>query len=198
MARFSAGWERGDLVPAGLIEPLWLILLFRVCLVGGFLLAAWRWGDWRRWEVYYPTMLFTVTVSLFASYVSYHRPLWIFNPGALVRSHTGVELVSTFMIMPATVLIYLSNFPAGGRLPQGLYVLAWAALYAALEAIDTLLVGGISYANGWSLAHSCLFDCVMFPIIRLHHWRPLWGWLAALAVAAYVLTAFGFWVAEMR
>lgn len=166
-------------------------------MVGSFLFAAWRWGDWRRWQVYYPTMLFAVAVDLFAAYVSYHRPLWIFNPDALVRSHTGVEIVSTFVMMPTTVLVYLSNFPPAGRARQAAYMLAATALYAVLETAD-MATGGISYANGWSLWCSYLFDGAMFPIFTLHHARPLYGWLATLAMAAYILMAFGFWGAEMK
>lgn len=197
MLESSRERERGGGVPVGLFEPQWLSLVFRVTMVGCFLFAVWRWGDWRRWRIYYPTMLFAISVNLFASYVSYHHDLWIFNPDALVRSHTVVEIISTFVIMPATVLVYLSNFPAAGRVLQGAYVLAWVAVYSALETADTLL-GGISYANGWSLAYSYLFDCAMFPIFSLHHSRPLLGWLATLAMAAYILTAFGFWGTEMK
>lgn len=182
---------------AGLIEPLWLILLFRIAMVGAFLFASWRWGDWPHWQNYYPTMLFVTTVNFAASYISYLHPLWIFNPGALVGSETVIEVISTLVVMPATVLTYLSNFPAAGLARQGAYLVMWVGVFAALETVDTL-TGGISYANGWSLVHSYLFDCAMFPIIRLHHSRPLLGWLATLALAAYILAAFGFWGAEMK
>lgn len=192
MAVDFARTERGDGV-----ELLWLIFLFRVVMVGGFLFAAWRWGDWRHWRDYYPTMLFVTTVNFSASYISYHHPLWIFNPGALVSSETVIEVISTFVVMPATVFTYLSNFPAASRARQGAYVLLWVAVFAALETADTL-IGGISYANGWTLVHSYVFDGAMFLIMFLHHRQPLLGWLATLALAAYILTAFGFWGAEMK
>ncbi len=185
-------------MPVGLFESPWFLLLFRVCLTGGFLLAALRWVEWRCWSVYYPTVLFVMVVDTFASYVAYLHPLWVFNPDAVVKSQTVVELVSIFVVMPASILTYLSRFPAGGLLEQGAYVLAWAALFGSLEGLDVILVNGISYANGWSLAHSCIFDVAMFAIIGLHYRRPLCGWLATLALAVYILAAFGFWGAEMK
>jgi hypothetical protein len=195
VARF--GRRRGEQVSAWFFEAGWVELAFRVSMAVGFAAAAWRWGDWRRWRDYYPTALFAMTANLFASYVSYHHDLWIFTPDALVKSHTVVELVSTFVVMPATAFMYLGRFPAAGPGSQAAYTLAWAALYAALEAADTAL-GGIRYANGWSLGWSVAFDFVMFPIFALHHRRPLLGWLAAAAVAAFVVVRFGFLTAEMK
>jgi hypothetical protein len=184
-------------VADGLIQPEATILLFRSGLLAGLLLAAWRWGDWRRWQLYYPTLLFVMVANLAAGYITYHHPLWDFNADTLAASETTVELLNTFVALPATTLIYLSNYPAVGPARQARYVLAWITLFAAIETTDTL-VGGISYFNGWSLAHSIIFDCVMFPIIRLHYVRPPRAWLASLVLAFYILSAFGFFTAEMK
>jgi hypothetical protein len=181
----------------GLIEPPVVLLLFRIGLSAGFLLAAWRWGDWRRWRLYYPTMLFAATVNLAAAYISYHHPLWDFNADAFVGSETTVEMLNSLFALPVTVFAYLSRYPAAGPLRQARYILVWVALFAAVESLDTYL-GGICYFNGWSLAHSIVFDCVMFPILRLHHLRPLAAWLATLAVGAFIIVVFGFTAAEMK
>ncbi|MDR7867106.1 MAG: CBO0543 family protein [Sporomusaceae bacterium] len=181
----------------GLIQPRTVILLFRIGLLAGFLLAAWRWSDWRRWQRYYPTLLFVMVANLAAGYITYHHPLWDFNADTLAVSETTVELLNTFVLLPTATLVYLSNYPAAGPARQARYILAWIALFATIETADTI-VGGISYFNGWSLAHSVLFDCVMFPIVRLHHLRPPLAWLASLAVALYILVAFGFFSAEMK
>ena len=171
--------------------------MFRIALLACLFLAVWRWGDRRRWRRYYPTLLFVMVVNLAVAFITYHHPLWDFNADALALSETTVELLNTFVSLPANTLIYLSNYPAAGPVRQVRYILAWVLLFAAIEAADTL-VGGITYFNGWSLGHSALFDCVMFPIIRLHHVRPPLAWLASLAVALYILVAFGFFSAEMK
>ncbi|MDT8902411.1 CBO0543 family protein [Anaeroselena agilis] len=181
----------------GLFRAETVLLLFRVALLAGLFIAVWRWGDWRRWQRYYPTMLFVMAVNLAAAFITYHHPLWDFNPDTLALSETTVELLNTFVSLPANTLIYLSNYPAAGPVRQIRYILAWVLLFGALEAADTL-IGGITYFNGWSLGHSILFDCAMFPIIRLHHLRPPLAWLASLAVAVYILSAFGFSGAEMK
>ncbi len=181
----------------GLIRPEVAILLFRSVLLAGCLLAVWRWGDWRRWPRYYPTLLYVMVANLMAGYITYQHPLWDFNADALATSETTVELLNTFIALPAATLVYLSRYPAAGPARRAKYVLAWIALFAAIETADTLL-GGISYFNGWSLTHSILFDCAMFPIVRLHHVRPPFAWLASLVLAAYILAAFGFSAAEMK
>lgn len=134
----------------GFIQSEVAILLFRSGLLAGSLLAAWRWGDWRRWPRYYPTLLYVMVANLLAGYITYQHPLWDFNADALAASETTVELLNTFIVLPATTLVYLGNYPAAGPLRQTGYVLAWVALFAAVETADTLL-GGICYFNGWSL-----------------------------------------------
>jgi hypothetical protein len=181
----------------GFLQPPTVILLFRIGLMTGFLLAAWRWGDWRRWRLYYPTMLFAALVNIAAAYISYHHPLWDFNADALASSETTVEMLNTFIVMPATVLVFLSRYPAAGPLRQARYILVWVALFASVETADTLL-GGICYFNGWSLTRSIAFDGVMFSILRLHHLRPAAAWLATFVVGAFIIVAFGFLTAEMK
>lgn len=181
----------------GLFQPPTVILLFRIGLLAAFLLAAWRWGDWRRWRLYYPTMLFAAVVNLAAAYISYHHPLWDFNSDAYVGSETVVEMLNSLIALPAVTFAFLGRYPAAGLVRQARYILAWVVIFAAAETADSLL-GGISYFNGWSLAHSVAFDCVMFPLLRLHHTRPLAAWLATLAVGAVIIAAFGFLTAEMK
>jgi len=175
-----------------------LILCFRILLLAGFLAAAWKWGDWRNWQKYYPTMLFVMTVNLSAGYITYHHPLWVFNPDALVGTKTVVEFLNTYLVLPATALIYLSNFRATGRTQALAYIFKWVLIYGSIEFIDHRVVGGLSYANGWSFKHSLLFDWAMFAIIRMHYMRPLLGWLAFLAGAAIILAAFDFGAAEIK
>ena len=143
-------------------------------------------------------MLFVALVNMSAGYISYHHPLWIFSPDAIVHTETAVEFVNTYLALTATTLVYLSKFPSTGRGQQCAYILMWVFIYGALEFIDHTIIGGISYDNGWSLRSSVLFDCVMFTTIRIHHTRPLLGWLIAFAGAISILTMFNFWPGEMK
>ena len=137
---------------------MWLNLLFRTSLLAGFLLVAWKWGDWRRWQKYYSSMLFVALVDMSAGYISYHHSLWIFDPDALIKTETIVELINSYLLLPATTLVYLANFPSEGRGRQGAYILLWVFIYSTLEYVDHAIIGGISYSNGWSFRNSIFFD----------------------------------------
>lgn len=177
---------------------MWTLSIFRIIMVLGFFLSAWRWGDWKNWEKYYPSMLFVMVVNLTFGYVAYNHPLWIFNQDAIVKNETIVEFVNTYVALSLTTLIYLSQFPRNGFLPKLLYMLWWVFIYGSLEFIDAKITGGISYDNGWSWVHSVLFDCVMFPTIRIHYVSPFWGWVISIISAIFILIVYDFRLADMK
>lgn len=174
-----------------------VLLLFRALLLSGFICASLYWSDWPNWRIYYPSMLFVMLVNLLASYLSYHHTLWFFQPDALITTHTALNLLSTFSVLPLTALLFLSRFPAGRLKHRLCYITGWVVVYAAIELADGQL-GGISYRNGWSLWHSIFLDCVMFPLVALHHHRPLPAWLLTGLTAAGIMIGFGFTDAPMK
>jgi hypothetical protein len=177
---------------------MWHILFFRIFLVLGFLFSAWRWGDWKNWEKYYPTILFVMVVNLFASFLTYHHALWNYTPDALVGTQTALELINSFVMLPSTTFVYLSKFPSYNKFCQYGYIVLWIAIYSGLEFIDHYVIKGIYYTNGWLWLTSTLFDCAMFSIIRLHHLHPFWAWLITLLLTAVILAVFNFGSAEMK
>ena len=176
---------------------MWQILLFRVLLLSGFLFAVWKWGDWRNWRKYYPSMLFVSVVNLTVAFLLYHHPLWLFKPDILASTHTVVELFNAYLVLPATTLLFLANLPAGGRGRQYAYLGFWVLIYGAIEGIDSIL-GGISYYNGWSYSYSVIFDCVMFAIIRIHYEKPLLAWLISMLFTVFIVFVFDIFSAEMK
>jgi general stress protein CsbA len=177
---------------------MWLILVFRICLLTGFLAAAWKWADWRNWEKYYPTILFVMLVNMSVGYLGYHHSFWIFNPDVLVNTETVVELLNTYVSLPATTLLFLSRLPSQGGQQQWKHTFLWVFIYGAIEGIDHYFIGGISYGHGWSYGCSLLFDCAMFIIIRVHYTRPLLGWTMTLTAVTGVVIAFKIFLAEMK
>ncbi|VBB05637.1 Hypothetical protein LUCI_0847 [Lucifera butyrica] len=180
------------------VNQLWVILLFRIFLVLGFLLSAWKWGDWENQEKYYPTILFTMTVDLSVSFLVYRHSLWNYPPDALVKTQTVAEFINCFFILTATTFTYLSKFPAGNRLYQIAYMVLWISIYSGLEWIDSQVIKGIYYTNGWSWSSTALFDCIMFSILRLHYLKPFWAWIITFLITAFILVVFNFASAEMK
>ena len=172
-------------------------MIFRAVLLLGFLFAAWYWGDWRNWRNYYPTMLFTMLVNITASYLAYHHLLWVFAPDRLITTHTVLNIVNTFTILPLTTLLFLSHLPKASRRKQCYYIILWILLYGIIETLDHQQ-GGITYLNGWSLGWSVLLNCTMFPILAIHRNHPLIAWLITFLVAWLVIINFNFLAAEMH
>jgi hypothetical protein len=147
---------------------VWLVILF-------------KWGDWRNWKKYYPTILFFIVGDFIYLYLlSDQFPMWRYNPQGydkgvgIKNAHVSLSIMA--IKYPATILIYLSKFPDHNKWKQMVYVLFWVVLYGVNEMID-LNANLIKYYNGWNLWWSIIFNLVTFIILRIHFSRPLIAWV---------------------
>lgn len=167
-----------------------------IILAISFLLAAWKWGDWRNWERYYSTYLFMLATDFLAGYVTFNHTLWKFQPCFLALNHTITEFWWTFTIYPATLLLYLPHFPK--RKFNGLlWIGGWVALYSLIET-SLASIGLMTYENGWSLSWSVIFDVVMFSVLRIHFHRPGWAWFVSFLFFIFVWIYFGFSINHLK
>lgn len=173
------------------------ILIFRIILLSFFIIIAYTLGDWNHIEKYYPTILFAMVVNLTVSFLTYHHSLWHFNPDYLVKTYTSVEMLNTYIVLPSTVLVFLSNLPSSSNILQYAYIVLWIMIYSIIELLDHI-IGGISYQHNWSWQISTLFDSAIFSIIRIHYTKPLWAWGITFILGAAILTVFNFGSAEMK
>lgn len=148
---------------------------YQIIVTAILVLAAWRWGDWRNWKLYYPTMLFFAVGDFSAHLLLYNYPLWSFESSILRKTFS--DFLITLVFFPATLLLYLPHFPKK-PLFKILYVSAWAVTYTIVEAISGAL-GFFSHYHGWTIWWSLAFNLLMFPIFRIHFKRPL----AAIAIS---------------
>jgi hypothetical protein len=149
--------------------------------------VCWKRGDWKHWNLYYPTILYAYIGNLVYDVLTYNHPLWTF--GLLAYNYPIIDLGIMALLYPVTVMLYLHRFP-DTRPRQLLYIAAWVAGYTALEIVAHL-TGGITYHNGWNLLYSIGFNLCMFPLIRLHYSKPLLVWPISAALAFAVLWWFG-------
>ncbi|MBM6616343.1 CBO0543 family protein [Bacillus suaedaesalsae] len=145
--------------------------------------ALWKWGDWKNWEKYYPTILFFFLGDLLYQYfLSDLYPMWKYNPQGVDENigltHTHVFISIMLIKYPATILIYLSKFPSK-RLKQLGWILLWLLIYLVNELGDRSL-HLITYHNGWGFSWSILFNIVMFSLLKLHFHRPILTWLFSI------------------
>lgn len=144
-----------------------------------FVLSAIKWGDWKNWKKYYPTIQFFIIFDLFYHLIFHDYPLWKFEELVpILKRDIFISLTFMFLRYPATVLIYLGNFPKE-KVKGILWYIFWVLLYFILEIID-LKIGLIKHSNSWHIGWSLIFDMLLFAILKIHHHKPLLGWGLAL------------------
>jgi hypothetical protein len=161
-------------------------MIIRLILASASIISAYKWGDWKNWKRYYPTMLFFGMGDLIYFSFFHNKLLWAFTPSLLVRSIN--ELFIIFTVFFSTTLLFLSNFPKKLYL-KITYTLFWIALYMAIE-IFTALIGMMQYYNGWNLWWSLLHNTIQFPILILHHKNPILAWIIALIFLGIIMKIF--------
>ncbi|WP_336784985.1 CBO0543 family protein [Paenibacillus sp. MMO-177] len=148
-------------------------------------IAAWRYGDWRHWQRYHHTMMFIVIGNLLYNFLTAGHFLWKLKPD-FFPNHSLTEMVYTFVIFPATALMFISNYPDRPNKIIGHYA-RYIGVYVGVEWFF-MLTDRIVYQYGWSLGWSIFFDFTMFPLLWIFHRRPL----VAYGIT-FVLCAFYVW-----
>lgn len=158
------------------------------------ILVTWKWGDWRNWEKYYPTILYFIIGDLTYNFLVYNKPLWSYE--STMFNHTLIDILITFTVFPCVVLLFIPHMPKGlGK--QTLYIMTWTALALIIEVL--LHAGGwFSYHNGWNLGWSVVHDVIMFMLIWLHYIRPLWVWPMSIIIAFAILAIFNIPFSSMK
>ncbi|SEC04458.1 hypothetical protein SAMN05443246_2778 [Paenibacillus sp. GP183] len=147
-----------------IIGENWAGMVFPLILVFASLFVV---KDWRNWRKYYPTILFTISVDLIFSVLTYEHSLWYFHKALFIPNHTLHDLWINFTAFPLIILMYLSRYPyKSGWLMQTAYFTLWAVLFSLVEGVSFIL-RFITYHNGWSYWWSVLFWFTMFPVVRL-------------------------------
>lgn len=148
-------------------------------------LASLIWGDWHQWRKYLPTMLYMSLSNLLYLYLTSDFWLWRIVPDFLLEQKE-VAMLYTFIVFPCTVIVFLSHYPDRRR-GQLLHFAKWIIIYGVVEWIG-FLTGRIDYAHGWSIWWSLFFLCMMFPMLVLHHFKPLYAHvLSVFWVTFYIL-----------
>lgn len=155
------------------------------------ILLAWKWGDWRNWKLYYPTILYMIIGDLSYIILSSDKPLWKYE--SRIISGDFAECLIAFVVFPCTCFIFFSLYSMVSTSKKiVVYILFFffcAFVYTSFECLSFCL-GFFSYHNGWNLYWSFGFNCIMFPLLLLHYKKPLWVWLPSIACAFLVIHTF--------
>ena len=153
------------------------------------ILIAWKWGDWRNWKLYYPTMLYFIIGDLSYIILTSNKPLWEFESSII--SSDFVEFLIAAVCFPCTCFVFFALYSKVSKSKRIVYLLLLfaASLYTSIEWLSYRL-GFISYHNGWDLYWSFLFNCIMFPLLLLHYKKPVWVWPISITSAFIVIYLF--------
>jgi hypothetical protein len=148
---------------------------------------VWRKGIWREWQNYHTTMMYFALGNLTYNFLTANYFLWKMNPD-FFPNHSITEIVYTFIVFPASSLLFLYNYPLSSAAKVWHYV-RWISLYIAVEWIF-VISGRMLYQHGWSLMWSAIFDVTMFPMLRLHHKQPLLAYGISVVLCVFWLWMF--------
>ena len=146
--------------------------MIRILVAIIFICLCFKWGDWKNWRVFYPTILFYIIFDLSYNILFYNKPLWLYT-GSFWNS-TFADYFVTFVTFPPLIILFLSNFPTK-ILKQVKYTVFLALGMSFLEYI-MYITGGMKYYNGWNIGCSLLFDLIMYPLLFLNYKKPLLCW----------------------
>jgi hypothetical protein len=150
--------------------------------------SAWKWGDWKNWQKYHTTMLYIAMGNMLFNFFYHSHLLWQYKKSFLVVNHVAADTLTTFIILPLTALIFLTNYP--DEFKQQLFrIIKFITIYFVVE-IFYCIYGIIIYKYGWNIWWSLTWDCMMFPMLVLHHKKPLIAYGASIIVGIILLRLF--------
>lgn len=159
-------------------------MLFGIIII----IICWKWGNWRKWKEYYPTMLYFIIGNFAYIVLTQMKPLWSF--GKTVAHYPIFNILMMLCLYPSTTILYFTFYPSPPSVKkQVLYILLWVSIYSVIEFLS-YITGGFLYENGWNLCYSILFNLVIFPLLRLHLKRPLLTWIFSAALGTIIMYWF--------
>lgn len=164
--------------------------MFPILYSCAFILCAWKWGDWRNWGKYLPTIQYFIGCDMLYNLLTWNYHLWAFpHPPNVLPNHMMVSLFRVFTTYPSFILIYLYHYPKHNGIRQALYLLAWFTLWA-LDELYMVRSGILVYSHGWNYVWSLVFLCIMLPMLILHHKHPLWAYLLTVPIVVFLVLWF--------
>ncbi|MDQ0254817.1 hypothetical protein J2S74_002196 [Evansella vedderi] len=161
-------------------------LFFALFTIG----VAWKWGDWRKWRLYLPTIQYFIIGDLLYNLFTWEYTLWWYpHPANLLPNHLLNNLFIMFTLYPSTLLVFLYHFPKKNRIHQILHLLGWIIFWVIFEFF-MVFKGQCVYENGWSFGWSIAFATIMVTMLALHHNRPMLAYIFSIPITLFLLWWF--------
>ncbi len=132
-------------------------------------------------------MLYYAVGNLTYNFLCANYLLWKLDPD-LMPNHPITEMLYTFVVFPATALMFLRRYPSELK-KKIIHYLLWIGLYVGIEYFF-LLTGRIYYQFDWTYWWSVTLVIIMFPMFRLHHKRPVLTYILSVIITIIFLEVF--------
>lgn len=158
--------------------------MFEIIGVAIWILAGIRWGDWKNWALYQPTIIYFILCDVLYYYITYNHPLWDLEPTWPLK-YKLVSLFGEFLVFASTILLYIGRFPTK-RWPSLFWIVLWVVIYTISEWV-LWKFGVFSYHNNWNLFDSFLFNFLLFLMLRLYYRKPLTALLLSVPICIILI-----------
>lgn len=150
--------------------------MYHILLAVISIFICYKFGDWRNWKNYYPTILFFILSSVGCIVLTYNHPLWLYQSSLI--NHTFIDLFISITVYPCTIMVFIPYLPS--KISKIIiHISIYVAIYTIPEFISVKL-GYFSYYNGWNIWCTLIFNYIMFPILILHYKNPIYAWIIGL------------------
>ncbi|RIW27645.1 hypothetical protein D3H55_22645 [Bacillus salacetis] len=147
-------------------------------------------GNWREWSKYHLTIFYVIISNLLYNHLAHDKLLWEYYPDFLPKSHAIVEILYTFINLPAVTLLFLTFYPfSSSNTKKGRYILFWSFASFAIE-YPFYLFGRLLLQHGYEYWMDLFFYIVMYSMIRLHFSRPYVTYILSAIITAGMVWLF--------
>jgi hypothetical protein len=147
--------------------------------------AVWQSGVYRHWRTYHATICYMVMCNLLYYFLVKDALLWKYSSNDILN-HSASEFLITFIVFPCTVMLFLHTMMTTSGARRIAHFVKWIVIYLIVEWLGSLF-GVIEYHYGWGFYWSIFFVVTMFPMLLLHHTKPLITYALSIVIIAFYL-----------
>ncbi|MCB2295663.1 hypothetical protein LGK95_19490 [Clostridium algoriphilum] len=122
---------------------------------------CYKFGDWKNWKKYYPTILFLILSNVVCIFLTYNHTLWLYDTKIL--NHSFCDLFICITVYPSTVMLFIPNFPKK-MTKIIIHISFYVVVFTIAECIG-LKLGYFSHFNGWNIWFSTIFNYILFLVL---------------------------------
>lgn len=156
-----------------------------IILLTLYAFIGWKYGNWKEFKSFYPTLLFLIIGDLLYQFLLYDHTMWKFHAVGRIEeqlnfNHTIIALSKMAIQYPVTIAVFLGRLSYNKK-QQILSILLWSGIYI-LTGWTAHVSGVLRYYNGWSFGWDVLFNLMMFTMLFIHHKKPLLAWILTVPI----------------